>query len=41
MVAKNRELIIKSLDECRTDKAKLVRDAAIETLKMMKELPGG
>jgi hypothetical protein len=29
---------MKLLDICRTDKAKPVREAAMETLKMMKEL---
>jgi hypothetical protein len=37
-IGKHREQIMKLLDICRTDKAKPVREAAMETLKMMKEL---
>ena len=37
-IAKNKLQIVKVLDVCRTDRAKPVRDAAMETLKMMKEI---
>lgn len=38
-ISQHRDKIMKLLDICRTDKAKPVRDAAMETLKMMKEVP--
>jgi hypothetical protein len=37
-IGEHRELILKLLDECRSNKSKPVRDAALETLKLLKEI---